>query len=650
MMKSKIKSALDNIQTCSFEKLIRKIDGYDEVTFDIFDTLIKRNVPTPVSVFSIMEYDLKEPSFREKRIQAEKDARKKRGEVTLSEIYEEYPCSDIKRRQFLEQSEIDYELDLCVLNKDILPVFAYACRNKRVFLISDMYLSREVIKKILDHVGITGYEELIVSNELRMNKRSGELYDYVKKTYHCKKTLHIGNDFMSDFYKAKAKGMGAEKIRTKTYRLDREFTQFEKGAFLDSFLSNTHGKNNSYFYHFGFERFGPVLYGFINWLYDDLKKEHIEEVYFFARDGYIMQKIYMELGYDQVIPSRYLEVSRRSLRVPGYSRYSSLEEIMEETPLLSTAAMEQILDSFGLAPFEYTAVMHKYGYEPDTVLKRDSLVHDEKFHAFFEEIKDDVFQNAEKEKETLISYLKQFDFSKRVAIVDIGWGGSIQKNLLQTLDDNHIKYCVTGYYLGLSKESNLKLGRNGYRAKGYLFDCLNNEGDHDIEISFRPLFETLFLEQSGSVMKYENIHGQMTAKRYDYEYMEKGELLPEALKVKEIQQGAIDFVKKYKVSRLCNYIGNDKDVFFRYIYETGTDPDATDLSMFGDFLFFNNGAQTYLAKVGKGSHYLLHPRKYLKDLRNAQWKIGFLKRTLKIKLPYLKIYMLLHRMINHTED
>ena len=91
MIKSKIKQVLDDVQTSSLKNIIKKIDTYEEVTFDIFDTLIKRDVPDPTSVFSLMEFDLKESSFKKKRIKAENDARDKYGEVTLDEIYEEYP-------------------------------------------------------------------------------------------------------------------------------------------------------------------------------------------------------------------------------------------------------------------------------------------------------------------------------------------------------------------------------------------------------------------------------------------------------------------------------------------------------------------------------------------------------------------------------
>lgn len=650
MIKSKIKYFLDNIQIYKEdEKIIEQIDKHQEITFDIFDTLIKRNVPNPKDVFSVIESILGENNFRKKRVEAEIKAREKKTEVTLDEIYDEYECTNLNR-ETIKRAEIEFELSMCVVNIDILPIFKYACEKKRVFLVSDMYLSRTVIEEILNNAGIVGYEQLIISNELNINKHSGDLYNYVREKYELKNPLHIGNDFVSDYLMAKKQKFDALKIRTNTYRLDRKYLKVNNSDYLNAFLSNHHSLENGDYYNFGFERFGPVLYGFTKWLYEDMKKEKIDEVFFMARDGYIMKIIYEQLGYDKNIPDRYFEVSRRSLRVPRYAKFNSLEEIMGETPLLSVTNMEQILDSFGLNPLKYKEIINKYGFNLDSVLKRDNLVNEKKFVALFNEIKDDIFENAIVENDLLLEYLKQFDFSKKIAIVDIGWGGSIQSNLIQTLDENHIENDVIGYYFGLAKESKNKLGKKEYKAKGYLFDCLNSDNDHDIEISFRPLFETLFLEQSGSIMKYEHKDNVVVAKRYPYEYEIDRSLLPEALRVRDIQAGALQFARKYSLSKLSDYIGDNRELYFDYIYSTGTNPSKKDLEMYGDFLFFNNGSEAYLSKTKGMGYYIIHPKQFLKDLSAAQWKIGYLKRTLKVRLPYLKIYTLLHKIANGTED
>lgn len=652
MIKSLVKDILDDVQTISYKKLENRLERYDEVAFDIFDTLIKRNVPKPIDVFELMEKCLGYNDFCKNRIRAEIEARRVSAEVTLKDIYTVMKSYDDNTKHILMKAEIEYERNLCIANKDMIDIYNKIVKNKRVFLISDMYLCKEVIESILEKNNIIGYEELIISNEIGKSKADGELFKYVLSKYGCKNMCHVGNNFMADYISPKKLRLKSYKIKTNTYRLPRKYIiDRDKGQFLNAFLNNNHDAYKDYFYNFGYERFGPVLYGFIKWMYEDMKREGIQEVYFMARDGYIMEKVYRELGYNNDIPDKYFEASRRSLRVPSYCKDSSLESVIKESPLLSTTNMEQLLDSLGLEILDYKDKIEKYGFTLDEHIKRDELIYNNDFIKFYEEIKQDVVDNSNKELKELIKYLKQFDFSKKIAIVDIGWGGSMQKNLIQTLNNQGISNDITGYYLGLSKKSKQNLGANGYKAKGYLFDCLNNDTDTDIVIAFRPLFETLFLEQAGSVKCYETQKdGKTISVRYEYEYVKDKELSHEAKKVLNIQTGAVDFVRAFKDSKVSAYINSDKEILFKYIYETGTNPNMEDVRRFGDFIFFNNGCGNYLAKPQKLRKYIVNPKMCLSDLSESQWKLGFLKYIIKVPFPYLRLYLMLHKMNNNEED
>ena len=154
-----------------------------------------------------------------------------------------------------------------------------------------------------------------------------------------------------------------------------------------------------------------------------------------ARDGFIMRKVYRELGYDKKISDRYFEASRRSLRVPSYHNNNSIEYVINESPLLSTTNMEQLLDSLGLEASDYENIIKEYGFTLRGHIRRDELKDNPDFVKLYQRIKSDVINNSSKEFENLINYLKQCDFSKKIAVVDIGWGGSMQKNLIQTLNN-----------------------------------------------------------------------------------------------------------------------------------------------------------------------------------------------------------------------
>lgn len=95
------------------DKILKKIKNYDIVSFDIFDTLLKRNVKEPTDVFSYMEKKYQIDGFCEKRIEAEKTARKKKNglEVTLKDIYTEPKKKDIEMFadfRFFDEGETQY--------------------------------------------------------------------------------------------------------------------------------------------------------------------------------------------------------------------------------------------------------------------------------------------------------------------------------------------------------------------------------------------------------------------------------------------------------------------------------------------------------------------------------------------------------------
>ena len=365
-----------------------------------------------------------------------------------------------------------------------------------------------------------------------------------------------------------------------------------------------------------------------------------------ARDGFIMRQVYHELGYQKDIPDFYFEASRRSLRIPAYNRTMGLEDVLKELTVPNITNLMQIFDSLGLEADRYNTEIAKVGLDKSEHLKRDLLVSNEKFKQLFNIIYEDVMENAATEAEQLDKYLAQFDFSKRTAIVDIGWGGSMQKYLISTLNRLHIKNDVIGYYVGLTAKAHENLGNNNYTAKGYAFDVLNNSDNFDMERPFVGLFETFFLEQNGSVKRYVNEDGKIVAERYPYEYCEEGKFSKEAEAVNEIQKAALDFVKEYKDTMCSDFVGNDSSIYFSNLYELGTNPTMNDVRLFGDFVFFNNGAKVYLANTKSVAHYIFHSKDLIRDIFDSQWKIGFLKSLLRIKLPYLKIFNLLRKASN----
>lgn len=202
------------------------IERYSVISFDVFDTLIERKVKIPSDIFEItgrkvLGKDFSE-LFRQDRIQAEIVARSqsKNGEVIIDDIYSILESKYQEKTKILKEQEILEEIELCVPKKEIVPIFYEVLnRGKRVYIISDMYLPKPVIEKMLEKCGVSGEEKLYVSNEYGANKISGKLFETViyENKLDKKKMLHIGDSLKADCLGAIRSGIGFYHISRKNW-------------------------------------------------------------------------------------------------------------------------------------------------------------------------------------------------------------------------------------------------------------------------------------------------------------------------------------------------------------------------------------------------------------------------------------------------
>ena len=119
-------------------KLKKEIDKHDIISFDIFDTLVRRKLEEPETIFELIGKTENVDNFRKVREQIQAKAFKTMhknglGEITLQGIYNELDFEN--REKFLELEE-KLEIEFIYLNDEILEVFNYALNNKkRIILI-----------------------------------------------------------------------------------------------------------------------------------------------------------------------------------------------------------------------------------------------------------------------------------------------------------------------------------------------------------------------------------------------------------------------------------------------------------------------------------------------------------------------------------
>lgn len=286
-----------------FDYILKRAQDYKVITFDVFDTLVIRDVIKPVDVFSLT----KGVWFKYVRIAAEVLARKcsSKEEVTLKEIYKFLPFCDMNR-------EIEEEFKTCRADKFMKEVYdKLKKQGKSIYAISDMYLPKSVIEKILVNCGYS-FDGVLVSSEYEKTKITGMLYKQFLKEYNLKKedVLHIGDNEKADFAGAKKAGVEAVLIPEKKDLLSYSKVN-RKHMHVVGFVNNHLQYKSDRCERLGYEVLGPIVVSFCQWLHKKREEYGFEKLFFMSRDMRLVFDVYRMLYPED--NSQYIYISRKSL-------------------------------------------------------------------------------------------------------------------------------------------------------------------------------------------------------------------------------------------------------------------------------------------------------------------------------------------------
>ena len=343
----------------SYKELKDKIDRADAVSFDIFDTLIMRKIFSPEDVFRL----LGEKVRAELKLDCEiagiraQAAAKCGSNATINEIYKQIKKTNLTDTNIADimQLEKDIDIDLCIARRDIADLYEYclAC-GKKVYLISDMYYKLQDIKHLLDKCGVTipDDEHIWISCEKKCDKVSGSIWkEYSELVGKDIKCLHIGDNKTGDVENPAKYGIDSYYIMSaKDMLMNSSMAELAShvNTVSDSIclglvisklfnspfaLCSTNGKvsyDDSEIY--GYCVYGPLLEKFLIWLYYNSRKDGIDKLLFFARDGYFLEKDYkivsqlLDDGYKQ--DWCYLPISRRLIYMATMKSEDDLKRVV----------------------------------------------------------------------------------------------------------------------------------------------------------------------------------------------------------------------------------------------------------------------------------------------------------------------------------
>lgn len=630
------------------EKIKEKIKGHRIVSFDMYDTLIKRDVAKPTDLFYAVGEYVREGNrhfFWQERVDAEKKVRKEKGEgTTLADIYSEMAKKGVTEENvsYIEQ---EMEMSAAVPEKDMREVFNW-CKGEgySIVITTDMYLPGTILERILTRCGITGYDKMYVSCENGVSKRTGDAYRTIQEDYGAspQEIIHIGDNRISDFEKAIEAGLDCiliENGETKAFLPKKDDDSYERRTL--SAIAANHCQGMSAPKRTGFYTFGPILYGFSQWLEKRIREDGIEKVFFLSRDGYMLQKAWSIVTKSEV-ENHYVYCSRRAITVPLLWKHPDLDTLNKYITFYSVVSLRFFLSALGLKYEAYIQSAKEFNLDMDFSASYSDFIQDSRIVSFYEKIKVNVIKNSRIEYDAVMAYLKSLEPGGNIAVVDIGYNGTMQKALLEYLKEIDTGSRVTGYYVVLKPDSSI-IRNNEIKAYGYF----NDEYSHEREIfrdikTFTPIFESCFLAPHGSVLHFQKMNQDVEPVFQEYEYDSQfGQRCDERKIIGDFQDGAIECVKTIIKSQLIPSI--DVSDAINSFMRMGLNPSFEEIQLWGDLRFFDHGTM-YIAAPRSLLFYLFHFNTLKIDWKACKWRQAFLKRMTGLDVNFFKILSFTRRL------
>jgi predicted HAD superfamily hydrolase len=186
-------------------------------SFDIFDTVFTRIVKNPTDIFYLMQIEINRHyynlpkefynQFFKIRINEASAKRKEsnKEEIEFQSIYshigQKYSLSESMVIELMNlESELEYH-SIIPIDKTISEINTLRLQGEKIIFISDMYLPKPQIIKMLEKVNAyCSHDNVYVSGEVGLTKHTGKLFKYVMEKENCSPNdfFHYGDNIASD--------------------------------------------------------------------------------------------------------------------------------------------------------------------------------------------------------------------------------------------------------------------------------------------------------------------------------------------------------------------------------------------------------------------------------------------------------------------
>lgn len=421
--------------------LMEIIGRYDVVSFDIFDTLIMRKTLIPEDVFHIIERKIGNcigslDYFANRQRAILENSIPNPNIYQIYDRFAELTGISQEQKQRILELELEVEKNVLIRREKMVEILKEVKNmGKRVYLITDMYLSTNIIVDILDMLDITFYDDVIVSCDYRTLK-SEELFKRFKEKYPADSYLHIGDNWYSDIDCAEKNGMDCVPIhsairllRESEYSIQEENAKglIERnilGMFIAKMFNNpfcTEETENIKLRDIADLFVNPVVYLMINDLKNKVLDGNYEKVLFASRDGYLLNKMYNLIKDENMPEGVYFYTSRKA--VVGV-------DLTDDNKILWMANLP-------------------YSYTKDEILSEVFQVNGEKYNEqqsyndYILQYRNEIIQKSHELRENYQKYITSLKLENgKYLFVDLVSSGTCQMYLEELINGQ-----LEGYYL-----------------------------------------------------------------------------------------------------------------------------------------------------------------------------------------------------------
>ena len=493
---------------------------YNYIFVDYFDTLVHRNVNEKTvkmiaaknftkeySIYTSKEYFNARVASEEHSKESKKFRNEASYEFIIHDMYARLPklWSVMSESDFYEKhllADISAELSVQYLDEETtLLLKELYNKGKSIVLVSDFYLPSKAFRRFLKKFKLENmFKDIYVSSDIDRRKSNGSMFEFLKDNYPKEECIMYGNNKKSDVDNAKKEGIFAVlkpyNIKNYVYPDTIGIKNELKKMYDTSKSTVVFGGYSFYFYYFTEK------------LYNELKKDHIRNVVFLAREGQFLKKLfdrYLNVVEDYTIKTEYMYVSRMATVAASLKSIDSedFESIFSRYPdisirdfLATIGFNKNDIDSIISSEFEKQVGKIANFKNSAEFLK---LISNKYFLRVYDQVRNE-------QKTLLNTYVREKCNSndKKLCIVDVGWKGTIQDAIYKALDG---KYSIKGYYIGQT-ESGMMNSKN--RKNGLIFSQYPVKTKYyDYFIQNTLLIEQLASANHGSTVRYKLVNNDV---------------------------------------------------------------------------------------------------------------------------------------------